>query len=80
MLRRLKGLPLLQGWRGAPEADLPALEDLLLRFSCLVGELPELAQIEINPVLVRSSGKGCLALDMRAHIEAPAESRTGGRR
>jgi acetyl coenzyme A synthetase (ADP forming)-like protein len=80
MLRRLKGLPLLQGWRGAPAADLPALEDLLLRFSCLVGELPELAQIEINPVLLRASGEGCLALDMRAHIEAPTERRTGPQR
>jgi acyl-CoA synthetase (NDP forming) len=40
MIRSIKGYPLLDGWRGAPPGDIPALEGLLLRISALVEDLP----------------------------------------
>jgi acyl-CoA synthetase (NDP forming) len=65
MVRSIKGYPLLQGWRGSPPADIAALEDLLLRVSALAGELPEIAEMDLNPVRVFSPGEGAIAVDAR---------------
>lgn len=68
MLGQLRGLPLLTGWRGGPRADLPALEEALLRFSAFIEDFPEIDEVEINPVRVMPEGEGCLALDARARV------------
>ncbi|MGD0765106.1 MAG: GNAT family N-acetyltransferase, partial [Dehalococcoidia bacterium] len=52
MIRSIKGYPLLDGWRGAPPGDIPALEEVLLRVSALVEDLPEVAEMDLNPVKV----------------------------
>ena len=65
MVRSIKGYPLLQGWRGAPPADVAALEDLLLRVSALAGELPEIAEMDLNPVRVLRQGDGAVVVDAR---------------
>ena len=52
MVRSLRTFPLLDGYRGAPRADVPALEDLLLRVSALAAAHPEIAELDCNPVLV----------------------------
>jgi Acyl-CoA synthetase (NDP forming) len=65
MVRSIKGYPLLQGWRGSPPADVAALEDLLLRVSALAGELPEVAEMDLNPVRVLSPGDGAVVVDAR---------------
>ncbi len=69
MLKELKGLPLLQGWRGSPPRDIHALEDLILRFSSLIEDFPEIDQIEINPLLVFNEGSGCAAVDARILVK-----------
>ncbi len=56
MLRSLKTFPLLDRWRGAPEADLSALEDLLLRIGALADDRPEIAELDCNPVVVGPDG------------------------
>lgn len=53
----------LQGVRGRSSVDLVALEQLLVRFSQLVVEYPEIKEIELNPLL--ASPEGLLALDAR---------------
>lgn len=68
MLAQLKSLPLLQGWRGRPPADMKALKDTLLRFSELIDDFPEIDQMEINPLLVLNEGSGCVAVDARIYI------------
>ncbi|TAK20125.1 MAG: GNAT family N-acetyltransferase [Chloroflexota bacterium] len=62
---------LLAGYRGAPPADLPALRELLLRLSRLVEDVPEIAELDINPVIVRPAGQGALALDARIRLARP---------
>jgi acyl-CoA synthetase (NDP forming) len=60
---------LVSGFRGTPPADEGALVDLLLRLSLLAHDLPELAELDLNPVLALPTG--CLAVDARARV-APA--------
>ena len=65
MLRELKSLPILQGWRGSPPSDIDALKDMLLRFSALIEDFPEIDQMEINPLMVFEKGSGYSAVDAR---------------
>jgi acyl-CoA synthetase (NDP forming) len=65
-----KAARLLSGYRGAPAADVPALRSLLLRLSRLVEDLPEVAELDLNPVLVRPAGSGAVALDARIRVRA----------
>jgi acetyl coenzyme A synthetase (ADP forming)-like protein len=69
MLEQLEGRRLLDGWRGAPPADIEALKDVLLRFSALVEDFPEIDQIEMNPLILHEKGKGCTAVDVRAMVK-----------
>ncbi len=62
---------LLRGYRGSPAADLPALRDLLLRVSQLVEDLPEITEMDLNPVLVRPAAHGAIVLDARIRLGAP---------
>jgi acetate---CoA ligase (ADP-forming) len=52
MVRSLRTSPLLFGYRGSPPADVGALEQLLLRVGRLADELPEVAEMDCNPVIV----------------------------
>ncbi|MFZ3063439.1 MAG: GNAT family N-acetyltransferase [Actinomycetota bacterium] len=70
MLKQLKALPLLQGWRGAPLKDIDALKEVLLRFSCLIDDFPEIDEMEINPLMVLDKGHGCMAVDARILVKA----------
>lgn len=69
MLNQLRGLPLLKGWRGQPAGDLEAVKDVLLRFSAMIEDFPEIEQVEINPLVVYP--KGCTALDFRVRVRKP---------
>jgi len=60
---------LVAGFRGAPPADQPALVDLLLRLARLADDLPEVAELDLNPVLALPTG--CLAVDARVRIAEP---------
>jgi acetate---CoA ligase (ADP-forming) len=64
MVRGLKGAPLLAGARGRPEADVPALVDLLMNVQHLALEVgSDMAELDINPVMVRPRGHGVTAVD-----------------
>jgi len=64
MIAEVKGARLLQGFRGRPAADLEALEDTLVRVSYLAMHLEgHLAELDINPLMVRPSGQGVKAVD-----------------
>ena len=68
LLREIRGLPLLQGYRGRPPADLDALRDLLLRVSRLATEVPEIAELDLNPVIALAPGLGCRIVDARVKV------------
>jgi acetate---CoA ligase (ADP-forming) len=67
MVRSLATYPLLDGYRGAPRADVAALEDLLLRVSALVEAHPTIAELDCNPVRVLP--EGVVVVDARVRIE-----------
>jgi acyl-CoA synthetase (NDP forming) len=52
LVRSIRGAPLLFGFRGAPPAAVPALEQLLLRVARLADDLPEIVEMDLNPVRV----------------------------
>jgi acetyl coenzyme A synthetase (ADP forming)-like protein len=70
MLNQLKGLPLLKGWRGSPKRDIAALKDVLMRFSVMIEDFPEIKEVEINPLMVKSKGEGSVAVDARIRMQA----------
>ena len=67
MLESLRIWPLLAGHRGRSRIDLDALLEVVMRFSYLVADYPEISEIEINPLL--ASTDGCWALDARAVVD-----------
>jgi acyl-CoA synthetase (NDP forming)/GNAT superfamily N-acetyltransferase len=52
----IRSAPLLRGYRGQPAADVGALRDLLLRVSRLADDLPEVTELDLNPVIARPDG------------------------
>jgi len=65
MVRSVKAHQLLAGWRGSKPSDVKALEDLLLRVSAMVEDLPQLAEMDLNPVKAQEQGKGYVVVDAR---------------
>jgi acetyl coenzyme A synthetase (ADP forming)-like protein len=61
---------LLRGFRGAPAADRQAVADVVLRVGRLVEELPEVAELDLNPVIAQPHG--CIAVDARVRVAQPA--------
>ena len=68
MVREIKGYRLLQGYRGHPAADIDAIEDVLLRISRLVEEIPEIGELDLNPIFALAPGKGCRIVDARIRV------------
>ena len=56
LIHSIRAVPLLLGHRGGPAADLVALRDLLLRVSRLADDLPEVTELDLNPVVARPDG------------------------
>ena len=68
MLDQLKGRPLLDGYRGAPPADRDALIDVIQRIAALVELVPELVELDLNPVIVHAPGDGAIVVDARLRL------------
>jgi acyl-CoA synthetase (NDP forming) len=63
-LRRLKTFPLLAGFRGRPQGDLPALVGAIEAIACYAqAHLATLAEIDVNPIMVLPEGQGVIAVD-----------------
>ena len=67
LIERSRVFETLGPWRGAPAADVPALERVLLRVSEMVCALPQLREMDINPIIVDDSG--ALAVDARIVVD-----------
>lgn len=70
LLHEIRGFPLLQGYRGQPAADVDALRDVLLRISRLADEVPEIIELDLNPVIALPDGHGCRIVDARIKVSA----------
>ncbi|MEU5692740.1 GNAT family N-acetyltransferase [Actinosynnema sp. NPDC020468] len=56
LVRAPKAAPLLAGYRGSEQADLPALQDLVLRLAALAEDVPEVRELALEPVLASAAG------------------------
>ena len=70
MVRSLKTFPLLDGYRGAPKADVGALEEVILRVSTMVDAHPSIAEMDCNPVMVLPHG--AVIVDARVRVQESA--------
>ena len=71
MARELKGFALLDGARGRPPADIAALADILERLAALALAVPEIEEIDINPLMVLPLGQGARAADALVMLRPP---------
>lgn len=72
MIGELRCAPLLSGYRGSPPTDVKGLENQIVRLGHLMDDLPEIAEIDLNPVIVTPTG--ATAVDARVQL-APATAR-----
>jgi acetyl coenzyme A synthetase (ADP forming)-like protein len=70
MIKEIKGSRLLDGYRNQPKGDVAALEEALLKVSGLIGAVPELVEMDLNPVKVLEPGGGVVVVDARMKIRA----------
>jgi acyl-CoA synthetase (NDP forming) len=68
MMRSVRGFSLLQGYRNQPAADVGAVHNLVLKLSFLGAQIPELRELEFNPVMVMRPGRGYQVVDARARV------------
>ena len=66
LVRSVRGSPLLFGYRGSPEVDVAALQDLLLRVGRLAEDIPEIAEMDLNPVIAWPGG--AVAVDAKVRL------------
>jgi acetate---CoA ligase (ADP-forming) len=71
MVRQIRSFQVLDGFRGSPPADVPAIVDTLLRLSEMVCNHPEISELDINPLIVHAQGQGCSVADSRVMLRRP---------
>jgi acetate---CoA ligase (ADP-forming) len=74
MVETVRAFPLLTGVRGEPPSDLEAIYETLERVSQLAVDLPEVTEMDINPLIVRGVGQGILAVDARVVLDLSSRS------
>lgn len=68
LIREIRSFPLLGEVRGKAPAQLSQLEETLLRLSQLVGDFPEIEELDINPLMISDSSGEAIAVDSRIAI------------
>ena len=68
LIRDVRGFRLLEGWRGTPPSDTLALEQVILRLAQLVQAIPQIQELDLNPVKVLAGGRGCVIVDARVAV------------
>ena len=69
MIQSIRGHRLLEGYRGHLPADIDAIKEILLRISLLVEDVPEILELDLNPIFALEPGKGCRIVDARIQVE-----------
>jgi acyl-CoA synthetase (NDP forming) len=68
LIHSIKMARLFDGFRGAPPSDTQSLEDLLLRLSALIEDIPQITELDFNPVKVMERGAGYWVVDARVMV------------
>jgi acetyltransferase len=70
MVRSVRSFPLLEGVRGEPPVDVEFVEEMILRLAQLVDEVPEIEELDLNPVIVTPARASCRVVDARIRVAA----------
>jgi acetyl coenzyme A synthetase (ADP forming)-like protein len=70
MIRAIRGYRLLEGYRGHAPADVKAIQEVLLRVSRMVEDIPEIRELDLNPIFALPPGQGCAVVDARIRAAA----------
>ncbi|MCW2751401.1 MAG: family N-acetyltransferase [Aeromicrobium sp.] len=73
MIRNLRSAPLLYGYRGSEPVDVDGLQDIIVRLAAMKDDLPEIAELDLEPVSVNADG--FTALSARAKVVPSADRR-----
>jgi acetate---CoA ligase (ADP-forming) len=68
MVKSLKGFALLEGVRGEKAADVSSLLDVVLRVQQMFVDLPDMKELDLNPLIVYSEGEGSFVVDARMKV------------
>jgi acetyltransferase len=68
LVSSIKMAKLFEGFRGAPPSDIRSIENLLLRLSALVEDIPQIAELDLNPIKVMEQGQGYWVVDARIMV------------
>jgi acetyltransferase len=69
MVKDIRSYRLLEGVRGEPPSDMPAIAECLMRLSQLVTSHPRIKELDINPLIVYPRGQGAMVVDARVILE-----------
>jgi acyl-CoA synthetase (NDP forming)/RimJ/RimL family protein N-acetyltransferase len=78
LIRSVRAAPRLTGYRGSPPLNVAGLKDVIARLSCLADDLPQVAELELNPVIVAESEVNIVGAT--AILSHPAGRTDGARR
>jgi len=68
LISSIKMARLFEGHRGSPPSDVSSIQELLLRLSAMVEDLPQITELDFNPVKVLEQGKGYWVVDARIAV------------
>jgi len=74
MVQSVRGFPILRGVRGEPPSDVEGLTEVIERVSQLAMELPDIVELDINPLIVLPDGQGAIAADARVVLAPTSKS------
>jgi acetate---CoA ligase (ADP-forming) len=69
LINSVKISRILNGYRGMPRYDIQSVEELLMRISALVTDIPQISEIDLNPVKVQVEGQGYQVIDARILVK-----------
>jgi acetyltransferase len=74
MIESIRGYPILKGTRGEDPVDFALLEETLMRVSQLVGDFPEIAELDINPFIASHKADASKAVDAKITLKPITQS------
>jgi len=71
MIQGIKGYRLLTGYRSRPAVDIKGIKEVLLRIALLAEAIPEISELDLNPIFALPEGHGYKIADVRARLDGP---------
>lgn len=65
MIKEIRSRKILEGYRGMPARDIESVEDIIMKVSDIMLQLPEIKDIDLNPIMLYEEGKGSKVADVR---------------